>query len=235
MKYDKLIKHFDFTKMRELPKSDFNIQVGDKWANEELQHYVDKPENIFFDNGLVLRATFKDGIYESARINTKNKFSFRYGRIEVVAKVPAGRGTWPAIWLLSETMPYGHWPQSGEIDIMEHVGRKVNHAFLCLHSRTYNHTQTEQFYQEVKVDNAIDEFHKYGLIWDETSIAYVIDDKEVVRYSKYDKDDQTINGWPFDHNFYLILNLAIGGKFGGSVDDSCFPQDFIIKEVKVYQ
>lgn len=235
MKFDKLIMHFDFRNDSKLDDKFWNIQTGKKWSNQELQHYVDKPKNIFFDKGLHIKATKVKDYYESGRINTRGKFSFKYGRIEVIAKVPAGKGTWPAIWLMSETSPYGHWPKSGEIDIMEHVGRRINYAFLCLHTEAYNHTRGEQYYAEVKLENATTEFHKYGIVWDEESITYVIDDKEIVKYNKADKEDQTHKGWPFDHEYFLILNLAIGGKFGGEVDDSIFPQEFIIKDVKVFQ
>ena len=235
MKYNKLIQHFDFTKADKLDETFWNIQVGDKWANNELQHYVNKKENLFFDNGLHIRATYQNGIYESARINTRGKFFFKYGRVEVIAKVPSGKGTWPAIWMLSESSPYGHWPKSGEIDIMEHVGRKIDHAFLCLHTEKYNHTQKEQFYTEVKIPNTTTAFHKYGIIWDEDSITYVIDDMEMVRYNKSDKEQTDHTGWPFDHEYFLIMNLAIGGKFGGSVDNTIFPVDFIIKDIKIYQ
>ncbi len=235
MSFEKLIFHNDFTKADSLDRNLWNVQIGDHWANNELQHYVDEPKNIFFDNGLVLRATFNGDVYESARINTRDKFSFKYGKVEVVAKVPTGKGTWPAIWLLSQNNPYGHWPRSGEIDIMEHVGRKVDHTFLCLHTAAFNHTQKEQYYTEIKIPGLTTDFHKYGIIWDETSITYIIDDKEVVKYTKFDKGDPSWQGWPFDHEYFLILNLAIGGKFGGEVDNEIFPVDFIIKEIKIYQ
>ncbi|MBN2540451.1 MAG: glycoside hydrolase family 16 protein [Bacilli bacterium] len=231
----KLMKHYDFTKMDHLPESDFNIQVGEKWANNELQKYTDNPKNLFFQNGLVIRATYENGIYESARINTRSKFFFQYGRVEIIAKVPSGKGTWPALWMMSEEQRYGHWPKSGEIDIMEHVGKEVDRVFLCLHTETYNHTNKEQYYFETVIPNATKEFHTYAIDWDEDSITYYIDGTEMIRYDKNDKEDQTHKGWPFDQSFFLIMNLAIGGKFGGPVDPTVFPQDFIIKDVKVYQ
>lgn len=230
-----LIKHIDFTKTNSLDKSIFNVAVGDKWANSELQRYVDSKENILFDNGLVLRATLENGIYSSARINTKNKFFIKYGYIEITAKVPKGLGTWPALWMLSQDNEFGHWPRSGEIDIMEHVGRNEDNIFMCLHTEAYNHTREEQYYKEKKISNATTEFHKYAIDWQRDYIAYYIDDVMMVKYSKHEKEDQTHKGWPFDHNFYLIMNLAIGGKFGGPVDDTIFPVDFIIKEIKFYK
>ena len=231
----KLIKHYDFTKMSSLDKFEWNIAVGEKWANEELQHYVDDEQHIFFQNGLVLRATYKDGVYESARINTRDKFSFKYGKVEITAKVPKGRGTWPALWMLSQENRYGRWPMSGEIDIMEHVGRNEDNIFMCLHTETYNHRRSAQYYFENKIVDATKEFHVYSIDWDENNIIYYIDGVEQVHYNKYDKEDHSHSGWPFDQEFFLIMNLAIGGKFGGLVDNNIFPVDFIIKDIKVYQ
>ncbi|XMB72212.1 glycoside hydrolase family 16 protein [Mycoplasmatota bacterium WC30] len=231
----RLVKHFDFVNCDSLAEADWNIQVGDKWANSELQHYVNTPKNLFFNNGLVIRATFDSGIYNSCRINTRDKFFFKYGRIDIVAKVPKGKGTWPALWMMSQENKYGNWPKSGEIDIMEHVGRNENQVFLCLHTETYNHRNSEQYYFETKVENATDEFHKYSIDWDEQGITYYIDDDLIVKYNKADKADSSHKGWPFDQEFFLIINLAIGGKFGGEVADSIFPADFIIKDIKVFQ
>lgn len=231
----KLIKHYDFTKMNSLPETDFNIQTGDKWANHELQEYVNTPENLYFDNGLVIKATYKDGVYRSARVNTRNKFYFKYGKVDIIAKLPKGKGTWPALWMMPQEQHYGHWPKSGEIDIVEHVGRNLDTVFLCLHTEAYNHTNDEQYYFETKIPDITEDFHKFSLEWDEDNIIYYIDDEEMVRYNKYDKPDHSHRGWPFDQEFFLLMNMAIGGKFGGEVDNSVFPQEFIIKDIKVYQ
>jgi len=118
---------------------------------------------------------------------------------------------------------------------MEHVGRNEGVVFLCLHTETYNHRNSEQYYFETKIENATNDFHKYSIDWDEDSITYYIDDKQIIRYTKYDKLDSSHKGWPFDQEFFLIINMAIGGKFGGDVDDSIFPVDFIIKDIKVFQ
>lgn len=227
--------HIDFRKVKTLEPSIFTVVVGEKWANEELQHYVDKPENLLFTSeGLVLRATHPStGLYESIRIDTKDKFFFTYGEIEIVAKVPDGIGTWPALWMMSQDNRYGTWPRSGEIDIMEHVGRDKDNLFLCLHSETYNHTRLLQRYKEHKLPTATTAFHTYGLKWEKDLITYLVDGLEVSRYSRFDLEDQTQKGWPFDHDYYLLMNLAIGGKFGGSVDDSVFPQDFIIQSLSI--
>jgi len=232
----KLYKHFDFSNEKSLDLSLWNIEVGKKWANNELQHYVDSDENLYFDNGLVINATLKNGIYESTRINTKNKFFFKYGRIDVVAKVPKGIGTWPAIWMLSEENKYGRWPNSGEIDIMEHVGRDIDNLFLCLHTESHNHRYDTQYSKEYYSKGISDDFQTYSIDWVEDSITYYVNNKLIVKYERgKDGFDSSHKGWPFNENFFLILNLAIGGKFGGEVNDSDFPQQFIIKDIKIFR
>jgi beta-glucanase (GH16 family) len=231
------ILEIDFRELTAFPHDLFTIAVGEKWANNELQHYVDDEENLFIGKlGLVIKATNpKKGIYHSARIHTKGKFAFKYGQIDITAKVPKGKGTWPALWMMPEENKYGHWPKSGEIDIMEHVGRDENNLFLCLHTEKYNHRDGDPFYTEYFVEDATTSFHTYSIKWDKDSITYMIDGNEIVTYHKYDRSDQSHHGWPFDERFYLIMNMAIGGKFGGEVDDTIFPKEFIIQKITVKQ
>lgn len=230
----KIIKHYDFKNMKQLP-TDFNVEVGDKWANKELQHYVDSKNNLFFDNGLVIRSTYEDGIIKSSRINTKNNFYFKYGKIEMIAKVPDGLGTWPAFWMMPQFNKYGHWPKSGEIDIMEHNGHNKDKFYACLHCEKYNHRDGDPYdYREI-IEGISSEFTKYGLEWTENDITYYVNDREIVRYKKGGDRVDTPDGWPFDEEFYIILNLAMGGMFGGEVDYNSFPQDYIIQDIKVYQ
>lgn len=231
----KLIKHYDFSTSTSLD-SDWNVQVGEKWANHELQQYVSSKENLYFDNGLVLKATIENNIIKSARINTKNNFKFKYGKIDIIAKVPSGKGTWPAIWMMSQDNIHGHWPKSGEIDIMEYAANRLDELFFCIHTEAYNHRKEEQYYFTKIFPNVADDFHKYSLEWNKNEIIYFVDDKKVTQYTKgEDNKDTSWKGWPFDEEYYLILNLAIGGMFGGEVDRNCLPQEFIIKDVKVYQ
>jgi beta-glucanase (GH16 family) len=232
----KLIKHFDFTSMTHLDPKDWNIEVGEKWANNEAQQYTDDPKNIFFDDGLHIKATLNDGIIESGRINTKNKFYFKYGKIDIVAKVPKGKGTWPALWMMPQNNTFGHWPKSGEIDIMEHCGKNLDELFLCIHTEKYNHRRQEQYYRSVKIPNLSDDFHTFSLLWNKDSITYYLDEKELAHYQKGEQGkDDSHHGWPFDEDFYFIINLAMGGTFGGEIDMDCFPQEFIVKDVKIYQ
>lgn len=231
----KTLLDLDFTKINNLPRDIFNVRTGEKWANRELQHYVDDNEHIFFSEaGLNLRATYSDGVYESARIDTKDKFFFQYGQIDFVAKLPLGKGTWPALWMMSNDNRYGHWPRSGEIDIMEHVGRDQGKLLLCIHTEKYNHRNEKQYYCEIDKPEIIEGFHKYSLRWEANKIIYLLDDVEVHRYIRGENGfDGTASGWPFDHPFYFIMNLAIGGMLGKEPDSSVFPQDFIIKSIKV--
>jgi len=232
----KLYKHFDFTNDTNLDTNYWNVAVGDKWSNAELQRYVDSKENLYFDNGLVIKATLKDGKYDSSRINTKGKFSIKYGKIDIIAKLPKGVGTWPALWLMPVENKFGHWPRSGEIDLMEHVGRDLDTLFFCLHTEDYNHTKDTDYKKVIHIPGLTDDFHKFGLEWKEGSITYFLDDKEMVKYTKGEDGKTTSpSGWPFDEHFYLIINLAIGGKFGGEVDPSCLPQEFIVKDIKIYK
>ena len=231
-----LLKEYDFQTMTELP-SDWNVAVGDKWANNEVQHYVNDTDHIFFDDGLVLQATYDGKVVESARIHTKNNFHFTYGKIEVTAKIPKGKGTWPAIWMMPNEPQFGHWPKSGEIDIMEHTAKNLDHLFFCLHTELYNHRKPkEQYYTADHFPGITDDFHTFGLLWETDAMTYSVDDKVVAIYRRGENGkDPSHKGWPFDYDYYLILNLAIGGMFGGEVDYDDFPQQFIIKNVKVYQ
>lgn len=232
----KLIKHYDFTKMTQLDKNEWNVAVGEKWANRELQQYVDSSNNLYFDDGMHIKATLEDGIIKSSRINTKNKFYFKYGKIDIIAKVPKGIGTWPALWMMPQENKFGHWPRSGEIDIMEHCGKNLDELFLCIHTEGYNHQRKEQYYKSLIVPGLTDNFQTYSLIWDENSITYLLNGEELGTYVKgEDGKDSTHVGWPFDEDFYLIINLAMGGVFGGDVDMDSFPQEFIVKDIKVFQ
>lgn len=233
----KLIKHYDFTTMKQLDSQEWNIEVGPKWANKEAQHYVHAPKNLFLDDdGLHIKATKCGDIYESARINTKNKFTFQYGKIDIVAKVPKGKGTWPALWMMSNDNRYGGWPKSGEIDIMEHTGNELDQLYLCIHTESYNHKRPTQYYQLIEKKGISDDFQKYSLLWQADKITYFINDEEVGSYQKgQDDKDTTHKGWPFDHPYYLIINLAIGGSLGGQIDPNAFPQSFIVKDIKIYQ
>lgn len=216
---------------------DYDADV--KNANNELQYYTKRyPENVKVADGLLTITARKEDYrlsnYTSARMVTRGKKDILYGRIEVRAQLPKGRGTWPAIWLLSSKQPRVY-PDDGEIDIMEHVGYDEGVITGAVHvKRNTTGTDIISNTNTTIVSDATDSFHVYGLIWTPTRIEWLIDGKT---FYFYDKADRPAHHWPFDKEFYLILNIAIGGSWGGrkGVDDSIFPQTMKIDYVRVYR
>ncbi|MDY0779514.1 glycoside hydrolase family 16 protein [Tenacibaculum sp. IB213877] len=200
------------------------------WGNNELEYYT--KENAELKNGhLVITATKNDTIYQSGKIHTQQKFEFQYGTIEVRAKLPKGNGLWPAIWMLGNDINEKGWPACGEIDIMEYVGREPHTIYTSLHTPD-SHGNTINSKKTV-INDIEEDFHVYKTTWTKDAIEFYIDNTKVYTFSPEEKNDQT---WPYNKPFYIILNLAIGGDFGGKVtDDAIFPQEFIIDYVKVYQ
>ncbi len=172
--------------------------------------------------------------YSSARLTTQRKGDWKYCKVEVRAKVPEGRGTWPAIWMLPTENKYGSWPKSGEIDIMEHVGFNPGMVFSTAHTERFNHTKGTQVGQQIKLQTATTEFHVYTTEWDENEIRSYVDGEH---YFTFFNNGEGFESWPFDQSFHLILNLAIGGNLGGKegIDDSGFPYKYQIDYVRVYQ
>jgi len=214
----------------------WNYELGDGcpnlcgWGNNERQIYTEK--NVRLDDGhLVITATRDSSLYESGRITTKNKFEFQYGTIEVRAQLPEGHGLWPAVWMLGNDIDTNTWPGCGEIDIMEYVGREPHTIYTSLHTPdSFGNTINSK---KTVLENIEEGFHIYKAHWTKDTIKFYIDDVLVYDFSPSLKNDKT---WPFDKPFYLLLNMAIGGNFGGpEVDDSIFPQEFIIDYVKIYK
>jgi beta-glucanase (GH16 family) len=202
------------------------------WGNNEEQYYTDKTQNVRIENGiLIIEARKEDNKITSGRIITQGKRSFKYGRIEVRAKLPSGRGTWPAIWMLGENINTVGWPACGEIDIMEYVGYEPQKVHGSLHTpSSYGNTQNTS---EITVSNAESAFNLYAIEWDEEKIRFFVNDTNFYTY----QPAKSSSTWPFDQQAFLILNLAIGGNWGGAqgVDESIFPQRFEIDYVRVYQ
>ena len=172
--------------------------------------------------------------YTSASLITLGKESWCYGRIEVRAKLPTGVGTWPAIWMLGTNMREVGWPTCGEIDIMENVGFDPNRIHANIHTRDYNHVQGTNKGNNIEVDKPYEKFHVYAIEWFEDHIDFFVDDNKYFTF----KNEGTGNAvWPYDKEHYLILNLAIGGSWGGQkgIDDSIFPQKYYIDYVRVYK
>ncbi len=227
-----------------LPKeADWNCEVGEHWANNEQQACTDSLKNVEVRDGRLHLTSLKEkyGIrdYTSARINTYGKHSWQYGYFEFSAKLPKGNGSWPAIWMLPDSIRNGvHWPACGEIDIMEHIGRREDKLLFSLHSERHNHTRkdTKQYSVWYDYEKVCTEFHTYGMEWTEDFIEYFVDGKSVCIYKRSDdEEDQTEKAWPFDQPFYLILNIAVGGGFGGEIDEAALPYQMEVEYVRVYQ
>ncbi|MCB0631176.1 MAG: glycoside hydrolase family 16 protein [Saprospiraceae bacterium] len=211
---------------------------GHGWGNNELEYYTkDRLENARIEDGkLIIEArkeTFENRDYTSARLVTKNKGDWQYGRVEVKAKLPRGRGTWPAIWMLPTQNTYGGWPKSGEIDIMEHVGFDPGNVHGTVHTEAYNHTKGTQKGGQLMLSDAMDAFHVYAIEWSAEKIDFFIDDE---LYFTFLNEGGDYKSWPFSQPFHLILNIAVGGNWGGQqgVDESIWPQRMEVEYVRIY-
>jgi len=211
---------------------------GGGWGNNELQYYTHKRlQNARVENGhLILEArkeTYQNRSYTSARLLTKLKGDWRYGRIEVKAKLPPGRGTWPAIWMMPTDGDYGGWPNSGEIDIMEHVGYDPGMVHATIHTDYYNGAEGTQKGSGIKVADAFTAYHLYAVEWTPQQMDFYMDDTNYFTYY-YSAD---YKAWPFDKRFFLIMNIAVGGNWGGAqgVDTTIFPAIMEIDYVRIYQ
>lgn len=225
--------------------SKWSYDVGDGcpdicgWGNNELQYYTeDRLKNARVENGnLIIEAhqeNYETRNYTSARLLTRNRDAWKYGRFEIRAKLPSGKGTWPAIWMLPENWEYGGWPESGEIDIMEHVGHEPERVYATVHTEAYNHVLGTQDTDTLRVADAEQNFHVYTLEWTPQNLNWYIDGEQ---YSSFDNENATYKEWPFDQPFHLILNIAVGGNWGGAqgVDENIWPQQMVVDYVRVYQ
>ena len=223
----------------------WNYDLGDGcpnvcgWGNNEAEFYTQNLKNARIENGMLIIEAHKDSLngkaYTSSRMVSKFKGDWLYGRIEVKAKLPRGKGTWPAIWMLSTDWKYGGWPASGEIDIMEHVGYDPGVIHGTIHTESYNHVKQTQKEGKITIADAQDQFHVYGINWTKDTMEFFIDD--TVYHSVVRDPKDTFKEWPFDQRFHLILNIAVGGNWGGKegIDDSIWPQRMTIDYVRVYQ
>ncbi len=187
---------------------------GGGWGNNELQHYTNSLSNAYVSNGtLKIHARKTNGTWTSARMVTSGKSSWKYGRFEISAKLPTGKGTWPALWMMPQNSLYGTWPQSGEIDIMEHVGYDPGEIHGTVHTKAYNHILGTQKGGSTAISTYNSAFHVYAVEWTETEIKWYADD---TLYFSFVNEKKTNKEWPFDHPFFLIFNIAIGGSWGGA-------------------
>jgi beta-glucanase (GH16 family) len=210
---------------------------GDGWGNNELQFYTSGANSTISGGIMTITAkkeNFSGREYTSSRMITKGKGDWLYGKFEVRAKLPKGRGTWPAIWMLSSDNSYGGWPSSGEIDIMEHVGYEQGRVHSSVHTSAYNHTRGTQKTASKVVADATDDFHVYRVDWTPFAVRGYIDG---VQYFEFTNGNTGFTTWPFDKKFHIILNVAVGGNWGGvqGVDNTVFPAALQVDYVKVYK
>jgi beta-glucanase (GH16 family) len=209
-------------------------ETGDGgWGNGELQRYTAENQNAFQDGqgNLVIRAAKSNAAYTSARLITKNRFEHTYGRIECRAKLPKGSGVWSAFWALGSNIDEVGWPLCGEIDILENVGRRPRNIFGTVHCP--GHAKEDGLTASVDSPHDLSEaFHAYAVFWREDSITWSLDG---VDYHRVERQNLEASSWVFDHPFYLLLNVAVGGWLGGAPNkDTEFPADLIVDNVRWY-
>lgn len=223
--------------------------------NNEKQYYTDSLKNARVEKGhliiethneIIENKTFKNlesqdwtknqpsANYTSASISTENLAEWTYGRIDIRAKLPQGRGLWPAFWMLGSDFRDVGWPDSGEIDIMEHVGFNNDSIFGTVHTKSYNHMNGTQKGKHININDPYNSYHIYTLLWTPTELKFALDDKV---FNEFSNENKSRDEWPFDRNFFLKINTAVGGMLGGrkGIDDAIFPQQMIIDYVRVFQ
>ncbi len=231
---------FDKAGLPDSTKWEYDVG-GNGWGNNELQFYTrQRPENARVENGKLIIEARKEAYqgknYTSARLLTRGKHTWTYGRIEAMAKLPKGIGTWPAVWMLGQNIATAGWPRGGEIDIMEHVGFDEGVIHGTIHTEAYNHAKKTQKGKQITITDVTQAFHLYAIEWTADQIDFFVDGQ------KYNTVEKAVLGssvaeWPFEQPFYLLLNVAVGGNWGGQkgVDDSIWPQRMEVDYVRVYQ
>lgn len=235
----KLVWADEFKKAGLPDSKNWSYDVGDHgWGNNELQFYSKEDvKNARVEKGVLIIEAHADTSrpkgYTSARLVTKGKAAWEYGYIEVKAKLPQGVGTWPAIWMLPEENRHGGWPKNGEIDIMEHVGFDPGKVHGTVHTEAFNHGIGTQKGAQLMVPDFNKEFHIYAIDWTAEKIDFFIDGQ---KYFTFDNTGKDYKEWPFDQPFHLILNIAVGGNWGGQkgVDSTIWPQRMEVDYVRVY-
>jgi len=252
----KLVWSDEFDKPGLPDPAKWQYETGFIRNNEQQLYTGERQENARIENGMLIIEARKEHFrnpsfipntnatartrrsrefadYTSASLTTRGKASWTYGRIEVRAKLPAARGTWPAIWTLGTDRQAG-WPACGEIDIMEFVGFEPGVIHANIHTRKYNHVAKTGKGSQIKIADASEAFHVYALEWTAARLDFFVDEQ---KYFTFHNEGSGREAWPYDKAQYLILNLAIGGTWGGAkgIDDSAFPQRYYIDYVRVYE
>lgn len=229
---------FDYTGLPDSTRWTYDVG-GRGWGNNELQYYTrNRLDNARVEDGRLIiearREPYEGRDYTSARLITLGKETWNRGKIVVRAKLPSGRGTWPAIWMLGEDIRERGWPECGEIDIMEHVGYAPDSIYGTVHTESFNHVIGTQDSEGIVVPDCETAFHDYGVIWTADRIDFLVDDQV---YHSFEKPPGATHAeWPFDTPHYLLLNLAVGGNWGGAmgVDTTIWPQRMEVDWVRIW-
>jgi len=212
---------------------------GGGWGNHELENYTSRTQNSFLSSGNLIISARKEKYggndYTSARLTTQNKKSFKYGRIDIRAKLPVAQGLWPALWMLGNNISSVNWPACGEIDIMELIGKNPKQVHGSLHWKKQDESEgsfTKTY--SLSSDDFSQKFHVFSLIWNRDSLKILVDNKVYASASR--QDIAQPNPYPFDQPFFLIFNVAVGGSWPGPPDSSTqFPQRMFVDYVRVFQ
>jgi len=229
---------FNYSGLPDASKWSYDVG-GNGWGNGEAQYYTNaRLKNAEVKNGFLhitaIKEDFEAKNYTSARLVTRTKGDWLYGKIEVRAKLPEGTGMWPAIWMLPTSGTYGGWPASGEIDIMENLGYLPYFIVATAQTKLYNHEQGTHKQTATAILDCYTEFHSYILEWESHEIRMYVDSK---LYFTFRNEGTGFQVWPFDQQFHLLLNVTVGGTFGGAmgIDDRIFPRSMLVDFVRVYQ
>lgn len=223
---------------RQLPDAkNWTFDIGTDWGNQQLEYDTDRAENVSLDgNGnlaiIARKESYAGSAFTSGRITTKGLFEQAYGRFEASIKMPSGAGIWPAFWLLGGNIDEVSWPQCGEIDIMEYRGQEPSIVHGSIHGPGYSGGQAVTKSYGLSNGRFDNDFHLYAVQWDMDYIDFFVDDNHYQRINREDVPGE----WVYNHPFYIILNVAVGGNYVGSpTEDTVFPQTMLVDYVRVYE
>ncbi len=208
----------------------YDLGNNNGWGNNEAQYYTNRTQNAVVSNGTLkinlIKEAYQGYNYTSARLLSKGKYSMKYGKVEIRAKIPSGGGTWPALWMLGDNIDSVGWPACGEIDVMEHVGNQLNKIYGTLHYTGRSGGNADG--ASVMIPNATTEFHIYSMEWNESTIKIYVDNQLFFTYNNNPNS-------PFNQNFFFIMNVAMGGNFGGTIDPNVTNATMEVDYIRVYQ
>lgn len=215
----------------------WRIQVGPSMVNNEAQYYSDRVKNLEVKEGNLYIRTYKEAFggrqYTSGRLDTETKAWWTYGRMEIRAKIPGGKGSWPAFWMLGhECEKYGGWPNCGEIDIMEYAGKNPNKVNSTVHMRDVNYMNKNNPHGTLTLPDVTANFHVYAVEWFKDRLDFYYNTTKVLTYRN---DGRGFGTWPYTNPQYIILNTALGGGYGGPIDDAIFPIQWTLDYVRVFK